>query len=295
MRSASRSALLIFALVAIALAQTSVPVAQPQPNQPSYATSLLNLFVSYDRDSYRKAFGVAAPAFDPSKAPKSWFDTSRTGDPDEAVLYKVLGTNTAGQPALKSISMTVAEAAAVNLVGREPYAPYVAKDTPAYIPGAGGGQGNTPITAVYLTTLDQATQLAKELGGTVQDASNLDTVWGTETRRQYNIVVNGIPFAAGLLLQQRWAQGVGVPGVWTWPDFYHPTFTAVLPPDGTGRTDARPMPMRDLLPNEVLKDSPFGVAVYRTDIQAQQDAQSNVFTVADRLLLQKIAQKLGVQ
>ena len=62
------------------MANTIGPISQPvvpaQPNTEFYGLQDLALFKSYSRDSYRAAFGVEAPAYDLSRRPKSWFDSS---------------------------------------------------------------------------------------------------------------------------------------------------------------------------------------------------------------------------
>ena len=298
MQSASRSTALILVLMATALAQTSVPVTPPQPDKLSYATSELNLFTLYDRDGYRAAFGTAAPTCDPSKPLKNWFDSTMSAvDPDSLALYKGVLTNKDGSPAVKQFWMTAAEAAVVNLPSRETYPKYVPAPTKAYIPGAGGGQQNTAISPADLLTQAQALMLALEVTGTIQAAGFPETVYPPdESRRQYNIVVDGVPHNGGLLLMERYSSGVGAPGHWVKAADGDLSFVYDPPPDCAGIVNVRPTPVRDLLPNEVLKDSPFGGwAVYRTDKQQQQAEAGGQFTAADRALLQAIAKKLGVQ
>jgi hypothetical protein len=297
MSTASRCAVWTLALVVTALAQTSVPVTPPQPDTLSYATSELNLFKLYDRASYRAAFNAAAPTCDPSKPLKAWFDSTMSAvDPDGLALYKGVLTNKDGSPAAKQFWMTAAEAAVVNLPGREAYPRFNPAATDAYIPGAGGGQGPTPISPATLLTQNQAVMLAVELKGTVQPGEGFPNVYPAgENRRQYNIVVDGVAYSGGLLLMERYSSGIGAPGHWVKSDG-GVSFVYDPPPDCAGSKDSRPVPVRDLLPNETFKDSPFGGwAVYRTDKQQQQAEAGGQFTPADRALLQAIAQKLGVQ
>ncbi|MGC9971348.1 MAG: hypothetical protein ABSE56_12245 [Bryobacteraceae bacterium] len=286
------------ALMAAALAQTSVPVTPPQPDKLSYATSELNLFKLYDRDSYRAAFSAAAPTCDPSKLLKAWFDSTMSAvDPDSLALYKGVLTNKDGTAAVKQFWMTAGEAAVVNLPGRETYPKYVVAPTKAYLPASAQQQNNIPISPADLLTQDQAVMLAVELKGTVQPAWFAETVWpADESRRVYEIVVDGVAYNGGALLMNRYSSGVGAPGHWSKTADGEPTFVFDPPPDCAGVTSSQPVPVRDLLPNEILKDSPFGGwAVYRTDKQQQQAEAGGQFTPTDRALLQAIAKKLGVQ
>ena len=54
----------------------SVPAVPPQPNQAVYGFQELALFKSYTRESYRAAFGVEPPPWDPSRLKKTWFDST---------------------------------------------------------------------------------------------------------------------------------------------------------------------------------------------------------------------------
>lgn len=299
MSTASRCAVWTLALVATALAQTSVPVTPPQPDKASYALSELNLFKIYDRNSYRAAFGVAAPTCNPSKLIKAWFDsTMATADPDSLALYKGVLTNTDGSPAVKQFWMTAGEAGTVNLAGRETYPKYVPAPTKAYIPAASGLQkDNISISPADLLTQDQALMLAVALKGTVQPSWFPETLWpADESRRKYNIVIGGTVYSGGALLAELYSNGVGAPGHWSTTADGQPAFIYDPPPDCAGITKSQPVPVRDLLPNETFKDSPFGGwAVWRTDKQEQAAESGGQFTPADRALLQAIAKKLGVQ
>jgi hypothetical protein len=74
----------------------SKPISQPvvavQPNQQYYGTQELSLFKTFSRDTYLATFGVQAPAYDPSRLIKSWFDsTVDLSDPGNVVVYKSWG------------------------------------------------------------------------------------------------------------------------------------------------------------------------------------------------------------
>jgi hypothetical protein len=94
----------------------SEPVVRPQPDAASYALSELALFPEFTRASYRATFGIDAPPFNPARPVKTWFDsTADTSQYDNVAVYRVLGSDAAGQPALRQLVIPAAEAAAVNL------------------------------------------------------------------------------------------------------------------------------------------------------------------------------------
>ena len=69
----------------------SQPVVPAQPNQELYSVQDLALFKTYSRDSYRAAFGLEAPAYDPARLLKSWFDsTVDVSDPGNVAVYHVV-------------------------------------------------------------------------------------------------------------------------------------------------------------------------------------------------------------
>jgi hypothetical protein len=287
-------------LMAIALAaQVSVPVTPSQPDKPSYAVSELWLVKTFDRASYKAAFGLAAPVCDPKKKVKAWFDSSMAAeDPESLAVYKGLLTDKAGAPAIKQFWMTAGEAATVNLQGRESYPEWHPAPTEAYIPPSTPAQGNTILYPGSLITLEQAQMLAKELGGTVQGPGGWpQAVYPPdEKRRVYTIIVDGKAHDGGALLIERYSSGIAAPGHWVKADQSESLeFVYDAPPDCAG-LQSWTVPVRDLVANEVIKDLPFGgPTVVRTD-KAQQAAEAGgQFTPADRAVLQSIAKKLGVQ
>jgi hypothetical protein len=97
----------------------SVANEKPQPDAALYGTDALELFTSYSRDSYLAAFQVEAPAFDPSKPTKTWFDSSvDLSDPDNnLVQYNKLAPLN-GSWGIKKFTLLAADAAVVNLLPR---------------------------------------------------------------------------------------------------------------------------------------------------------------------------------
>ena len=56
--------------MANAISPVSQPVVPAQPNTEFYSIQDLALFKAYSRESYRAAFGMEAPAYDPARAAK---------------------------------------------------------------------------------------------------------------------------------------------------------------------------------------------------------------------------------
>ena len=270
----------------------SQPSAPPQPDLAYYGTEALILFRSFTRDTYQAAFGVSAPPYDPSRVIKTWFDsTADTSNPNNVAIYKTLTQVSPGVWGLQQMVLPALEAASVNLTGAITYPPYVAAPTQA----TRGGSG---INGLYLSLSIDALALMAEIGGTSIVDEGATAVFpivypAGELRRAWDIMFKGTPLNVGLLLAAQYAQGVGAPGHWdtsgsdaVWvPD----------PPAPTGIDDTRPprpMPMRDLLPNEVFKTGLMGVGITRTDLQQAANQASGEFTADDRATLQQIYQLL---
>jgi hypothetical protein len=218
---------------------------------------------------------------------KSWFDsTVDTSDPGNVAVYKIFAQDSSGNWGVRQMVLPAAEAASVNLPGAITYPPYAIAPTKA----TRGGSG---INAEYLSLDSEANQLMAEIGGSnLLDEGNsavFPVIYpADEPRRVWDIVFKGQPLNVGLLLAAKYAKGVGAPGHWdtsgsdaVWvPD----------PPAPTGANDnrpPRPLPVRDLLPNEKIQIGLMGVGILRTDLQ--RDA-SGAFTADDRATLQQIYQ-----
>src|SRR5215471_15393890 len=94
----------------------SRPVPPVEPNQLAYGISQLALFTSYTRASYLAAFGVQAPAWDPSRVRKTWFDsTVDTSDPSNVAVYKIIAPDQTGNWGIRQMVIPATEAASVNL------------------------------------------------------------------------------------------------------------------------------------------------------------------------------------
>lgn len=268
----------------------SQPTIPKQPDLLAYGIQDLGLFSTYSRDSYLVAFGVQAPPWDPMRVRKTWFDTTvDTSAPGNVAIYKIAAPDQNGVWGLRQIVLPAQEAAAVNLPGAIAYPAYVAAPTRTTT-------GGSLIDAMYLSTETDARSLMTALGGSGLVAESGNAAFPIiyppdEPRRMWDFTVNGVVCNAGALLTSEYANGVGAPG--SWQDSANGPVWISDPPAPTGLNDmrqARPMPVRDLLPNEQLQPGLMGVSVIRTDLQQQQNAQAGEFTPDDRATLQQIYQ-----
>ena len=274
------------------MANVILPVSQPAaPAQPStefYSAQDLALFQAFTRDSYRTAFGVEAPAYDPARLLKSWFDsTVDVSDPGNVAVYRIVAQDQNGKGFLRQVVMPAQEAATVNLPGAIQYPPYVVAPTLAT-------RGGSALNPVYLSLESDAQSLMSELGGTDLQQEDLQPFPASypsdEPRRPWNFSLQGQRFNVGALLMTRNAGGVGSPGHW---DRSSPQLLWVPDAPGpNGLDDTRPvreMPVRSLLPNEMLYAGPLGLlGVVRADLQKAADEQSGQFTPDDRAMLRAI-------
>jgi hypothetical protein len=279
--------------MATVISPVSQPAVPAQPGTAFYPVQDLALFKSYSRESYRAAFGVEAPAYDPARLRKSWFDsTADVSDPKNVAVYRVVAQDQNGNGILRQIVMPAQEAATVNLPGAIQYPPYIVAPTRAT-------RGGSSMNAIYLSLESDAQALMKELGGDNLQQEELPSFPATypaeELRRPWYFLLRGQPVNVGALLLGRNAQGVGAPGHW---DVSSPEPVWVPDPPGpTGADDTRPprdMPVRDLLPNERLYTGSMGIpGVERTDLQQTADETSGKFTPDDRATLRMIYQAVS--
>jgi hypothetical protein len=270
----------------------SRPIAPIQPNAEFYSIHELALFKTYTRESYRAAFGVEAPAYDPARPVKSWFDsTADMTHPDNVAVYRIVGRDQNNQWTTRQLVLSAREAATPNLTGEIRYAPYVVAPTNTLRAGS-------TIHPVYLSLESEARGFmaqfdGSDLGDEGESGIFPITYPADEPRRLWYFMYRGRPVNAGALLNSRNRKGMGAPGHWDvssgepmWiPD----------PPAATGADDTRPpreLPIRDLLPNEKLQATLLDVTVVRTDKQKESEQSSGRFTAEDRLMLQQIHQKL---
>jgi hypothetical protein len=277
----------------------SLPAAPPQPDQQSYGIDSLALFKTYTRESYRQAFGVEPPPWNPSRLTKTWFDSSVDTASVSPVSYKAVARDAGGNWTLQTFSLAAAEAATVNLPGAIAYPPYVIAPT-------GATRGGSPINPLFLSLESDARGLLAPLGAVSIVDQGATPVFPVvyppdELRRMWAIVrSSGQQINVGALLQERNASGVGAPGRWDLSGV-NPVWVSD-PPAPSGLDDKRPpvpMPVRDLLPNEELRLGPmgFGVQVVRTDLEQAAMRKNGAFTEDDRKKLDeiyRIVSRLGI-
>ena len=271
----------------------SLPVVPAQPSTQFYGIQDLALFKSYSRDSYRAAFGVDAPAYDPARLRKNWFDSSvDVSGPQNVAVYRILAQDDNGNGILRQMVMPALEAATVNLPGAIQYPPYTVAPTLAT-------RGGSSLNAIYFSLESDAQALMQELGGDQLRQEDLPSFPASypsgELRRPWYFLFQGQPVNVGALLLSRNTQGAGAPGHW---DVSTPQPVWVPDPAGpTGADDTRAvreMPVRNLLPNEQLHAGMMGIlGVVRTDLQKAADEASGQFTPDDRATLRMIYQAVS--
>jgi hypothetical protein len=266
----------------------SLPVVPAEPNLLAYGVSDLALFATYTRESYLAAFGVQAPAWDPSRVRKTWFDsTVDTSDPQNVALYKVFSADSNGVWGIRQLMIPASEAATVNLPGALTYPAYAVAPTQVT-------SGGSPVNPNYLSLQSDALALMAQVAGSGLVQENGNSIFpiaypASESRRIWDFVVNGFVVNAGALLLAQNANGMGAPGHWDSSQGEPVWVPDPAPPTGVNDTRApREMPVRDLAANEKLLPGLMGVSVIRTDLQQQQDAQEGQFTADDRATLQQI-------
>ena len=96
----------------------SKPAIPEQPREAVYGMPRLYLFKEFTRESFKAQFGVEAPAYDPTRRPKAWFDTTvDASDPEELQQYLAIrkAGGAGGTWAQKKIGIPAGEARVVNL------------------------------------------------------------------------------------------------------------------------------------------------------------------------------------
>lgn len=273
---------------------TNAP-APAQPSAASYATTALQLFAIETRSA-------STPTYDPTKRPKDWADATLTGAPNDTVTYDFIDTSSPGAPVAGTISMSVAEAAALNLPGIEQYAAYFVQPTSAT---ESLGTSTVAANPANLSTIDQANALAVAWGLSPAAVSEITLAgvswnWGNETRRNYQISYNGGLVNVGQSLSLMNGAGVGAPGEWILASS-GPVWKSLLPTVAPAVTLAPwPEPVRALLPNEALfgggETGLFGggCVVYRTDMPSPYNPATAAATSGGGLTSDQAAQLLRI-
>lgn len=271
---------------------TSYPRVPDQPDAVQYGVEQLYLFRQYDRESYQAAFGRQAPPFDPARRVKTWFDSSVDAwDGDAPVVYKIIGVDGAGAPAIRSVVLTASEAGTVNLPGAVQYPAREVAPTAAT-------RGGVPLNPEYLSLAQEARELQAAIRAGVLVDEGESYIFGVvyppaEARRMWALVVDGVSHNVGALLADRHRQGYNSPGAWKLESGRIEWVPAAPVPSNPG--DGRPpreVPVRELLPNEVLGSGRFAPVVIRTDKRSQVQEQSGWFTTQDRETLRQCRELL---
>ena len=276
--------------------QTSLPVVQPQPSDPFYPPQSLLLFRDYDRAGFQKAFGQDAPSYDPSRRPKSWFDTSATGRDSDPVTYHYIDTDKPGQATVNTLTLSVLEARSVNLEGTRSYPKYVVAPTAASVLGPGGD--SQPLNAASLATMEEARLMAHllQLPDAAIEQQSLGGPFSlvypaNEPRRQYTIQwKDGTALTVALLINQMYANGIGAPGHWDL-SVQSPRWISELEPAAPATLPSMPRPIRPLLQNEAIATDIFGSQViYRTDKSSvyTQQASAGGLTAEEAMTIARI-------
>lgn len=249
-----KTLLLSLVLSVLTFAQVSVPVVPAKPSRSVYGVPDLHLFQVFNRETYLAKFGVQAPPYDATRAPKQWFDSTASGPSTYSVVVN---------GAVTSITLPEHEAKTVNVPGRYVYETYSPAPTQARLSGPTGDIGIIP--ARSLSTKLEADAIAAQLScpGSVREFVPSPpfkyTFPADEPRRQWLVCEK---WHAGEKLAQMNAFGIGAPGKWSRVDSGEFLWTPTTPVDGLqDTTPAVPVPVRALLPGEVIKFTPFGEQV----------------------------------
>jgi hypothetical protein len=284
---------------------TIIPTYKAQPDLAAYGLDALEA-KTFDRSSYLKECGEQAPPWDPKRRIQRWADSRAANRPPSEMYVYYIHEQQPGGVQLRQLMITNAEACKINLPGAYVYPMPVVKPSGAWnaITNEQGEEvGKNVITPQALSDRFDALKLIEELrrDGITVDSSPVEAsgsgVYAVrydlgETRRVWNVVINGGGQNAGLLLEQRNKQGIGAPGKWVSAMFGGGVVWQPMPVE-TALLDTRPpvpAPMRELLSNEAYRVAGFSVGIKRTDKveTVTVDNQSNLAAnVAETLRLVK--------
>lgn len=304
---------------------TMIPAAPEQPTELFYPLSSLEECPRLTRAKYQDMYGEQAPPWNPEERTnftgriKRWFDSSAAlkvpEDPYTVNYYEWSGSPAA--PVKMTVTITCAEAAVPNLPGTYSYTKYETTEPDAYVAINSGTEkepkyvGKRQMEARDVCTDTQAELLKGELltlGFSVLDcaiqefSSPLVAIYGDgEDRRPWRIAVrpaNGTTrnYAVGALLILKYANGIGAPGRWYFDETGTLLWASDIPTDA-GEHDLRPeipIPMRDLLPNEVAVVQITGNYIGRSEDWTPRTTDTTDTTTNDQIatILTQILQRL---
>jgi hypothetical protein len=247
----------------------------------------LRLFPEYTRESYEAVFGAQAPPFDLTKPVKTWFDPAGAGAYSQLV--------NGAPPSFAPLVMTPAEAKTVNLPGAYRYPAYEVLPTLAVMVW---GNLRPLASAATLSSEAEANTLGAELGVVPSippfETTGIRFEWRGETRRNWEIVVNGARYNVQTLLQTKSVAGVGAPGKWVKDDVGSLAWESL--PQVTQSPDGKsvPVPVRTLADDEEFASTPFGWVVRKKGMNTTP-AGSGGDTGEILRLVTAIAKTLGIQ
>jgi hypothetical protein len=202
----------------------------------------LKLFPEYDRVSYEAKFGVQAPPADPTKPVKAWLDVA-SGAP----YYQLVMSN---PPRIVPLAVSPDEANVVNLTGQYRYPAYEVLPTLAVMVW---GNLRPLASAATLSSEAEANTLGAELGVVPSippfETTGIKFEWRGETRRNWEVVVNGAQYNVQTLLQTKSVAGVGAPGKWVKDDVGSLAWKPLPQPQPIAGSSV-PVPVRLLAANQ---------------------------------------------
>lgn len=213
--------------------------------------SELHIFDRLTRPIFRQKFGSDAPPYDPANPIKRWTDPSPPVNP----VYRTVDAN--GQ--FVEFALTAEEARAVNLPGVVVYPKYEVAPTPARVIDYAGRE--SPLNPEHLSHRHEADAIAADLGLTASAvreialAGAFGFVWNGEQRRVWLIDLPDGPHNVGALLAMKNRNGVGSPGKWEVTPEGPQWHTTVVENTVIDPRPEVPMPMRELRPDEKLRQT----------------------------------------
>lgn len=287
-----------------------VPTPQAQPSTATYSVKVLELLPTYTRETFESTFGKQAPAFDPNRAPKSWFDSTAGAAPKTYNNVSTAQTT----PVWSTFTLSGSEAASVNLPGLPHFVKFV---NPVVISNV-TFKCNLPSCAAtqapigQQSTLEQAQSMLAEIGDPNLRIEDFAVTRGSAAGCTFCYSKNNpgssvsIYFIGSMNVADYWPNrnqnGVGYPGKWvkSFTGVYQ--FVADVLTDGANSTfQAIPVPERQLKANEKFKTVLLGLipvsVLSRTDVVDNDPQTGGItsgggFTDADRKLLQDIHKAL---
>ncbi len=304
--------LLLLFVLSLGFSFAQVPTAKPQPATPTYALDQLILLPEYTRASYESTFGVQAGAYDVTRAPKTWFDSTKKCDNAVSTYQRLDPGVTLDLSSVKFVSFTVSncDASRVNLKGLPHFDKYVLPFSRSNITikctlsgcvpqeFSGGLQSTREMAEAMLAEIgDPSLTITDRVPGPVGSLFVMSKVDPTSSVSLYYIGTDNV----NVKWVARNVNGVGYPGKWVKTSNEYNFVPALL---DVGATDTRPnvpVPNRLLFQNEKFAFGALGLLgaplfIARTDVASPViDTGVSVgggFTQTDRVMLQQIFQML---